>query len=666
MKADPETQATPRLGAMPDPAGVEFAVWSQDADRLWLCLFDTEGNETERLAMTRGRDAVHRLRVPGLGIGACYGYRADGLYDPAEGFCFDPDKLLVDPYATAIDRPFVQDPALAAPRGSGRDTAGLVPKSLVMAEGAPRAGRPRPLPEGALIYEVPVRGFTMRHRGVDPGIRGTLAALTEPAVLDHLRRLRVDAVELMPVAAWIDERHLPPLGLANAWGYNPVTFMALDPRLAPGGPDDLRRVAEALHDAGIALLLDVVFNHTGEADAAGATLSLRGLGCRSYFARDPGGGLTNVTGTGNTLDFTRPVVRRLALDAMRHLAGLGVDGFRFDLAPVLGRTADGFEADAPFFREIAADPLLSRCALIAEPWDIGHDGYQLGRFPGPFLEWNDRFRDDVRRFWRGDDGSIGALATRLSGSSDIFGGRSARRSRSVNFVAAHDGMTLADITAYTTKHNAANGEDNRDGHDDNLSWNCGVEGATGEEAVLASRRRDARALLATLFLSRGAILLTAGDEFGRTQRGNNNAYAQDNEITWLDWARRDIALENWTVALSELRRRCPSLRSMRFLSGKAWRGGFPDVEWRDEHGRPMTPALWEEPGRRCLAMVLATGETGRLAVLVNGDEAGRDFELPSRDGYRWRCMLPEIAGPAGVFNLAPRSIAVIEEERERE
>jgi glycogen operon protein len=422
---------------------------------------------------------------------------------------------------------------------------------------------------GGLIYEVAVRAFTMLHPDIPPSMRGRLAALTHPAVIAHLKKLRVSAVELMPVQAWIGERHLGPLGLNNAWGYNTMNFMAVDPRL--GTLNDLREAAAALHAEGIGLILDVAFNHTGESDAAGPVLSLRGLDEKAYYRHDAAGNLTNETGCGNTINADHPAARSLVLDSLRHFVlYAGVDGFRFDLAPVLGRTARGFSAQAPFFTELQSDPVLSDRLLIAEPWDVGPGGYQLGRFPADFLEWNDRYRDDVRRFWRGDAGAIGSFVTRIAGSSDVFPGS---RSRTVNYVAAHDGFTLRDLITYKEKHNEANGENNRDGSDQNYSWIGGP--------------RDARALLATLFASRGAIMLTAGDEFGRTQRGNNNAYAQDNEITWLDWANRDRDLEDYAATLADLRARHPEMSSPRFLRDE-------DVAWLQADGSPFNESAWRD------------------------------------------------------------------------
>lgn len=534
------------LGAHPTIRSTHFSVRAPDAREVTLCLFDADVER--RIAMTRAGDQW-QAEVPGVGPGQRYGYRVDS----------DPSKLLVDPYAVQIDRAFAYDPRLSAP---GEDTAAFVPKAVVP---VPWVDGPPPPPlfrPGGLIYELNIRGFTMRHPDVPENERGTVAALAHPAIIAHLQRLGVAAVELMPVVAWIDERHLPPLGLVNAWGYNPVAMMALDPRLAPGGIEELRRTVATLRDAGIGVILDIVLNHSGESDADGPTLSLRGLDPASY-AREPDGRLTNHAGTGNMLDFGRPHVRRLALDTLNHFARLGVDGFRFDLAPVLDRPA----FDGSFLAEIAADPVLSTRVMIAEPWDIGPDGYRLGRFPSHWLEWNDRFRDDARRFWRGD-GNAGALATRVAGSSDLFGERA---TRSVNFMAAHDGFTLADVVRFAHRRNEANGEGNRDGHAGEVSW-------------VADHPHDTvRALLATLFAARGTPMLTAGDEFGRTQHGNNNAYCQD-ELGWLDWEGRDRELEAFAAALSAFRRGGT-------LQDQAW---LHAADWRDPAERPMTPDHWRD------------------------------------------------------------------------
>ncbi|MGK2909736.1 MAG: glycogen debranching protein GlgX [Sphingobium sp.] len=580
----------PPLGAQVEAGGTRFAVWSP-ADALWLCLFEDD-QEIVRLPMAR-HGMVFSLFAPGVGEGTHYGFRADGPYDPAAGLWFDPDKLLLDPYATRIDRPFMHDPVLAARRGEGSDTAAIMPKGIV--ELSPRAvsASPPHFTPGGLIYELQVRSFTMLHPDVPEDQRGTLRALTHPAIIAHLQRLHVSAVELMPINAWIDERHLPPLGLSNAWGYNPASYFALDPRLAPGGMADLRDVVAALHAAGIGVVLDMVYNHDGESDADGTTLSLRGLDARSYFRHAEDGTLINDTGTGNSINCNHPVSRRLICDSMRYFVKYaGVDGFRFDLAPALGRLPHGFDRNAPLLREMADDPILQDRIMIAEPWDIGPGGYQLGQFGDGWLEWNDRYRDDMRRFWRGDSHMLGAFATRLAGSSDIFTGA---ETRSINYLASHDGFSLADVTAYADRHNHANGEDNRDGHGENFSWNNGAEGETDDPDVRAARRRDIKAMLSTLFLSRGTIMLTAGDEFGRTQRGNNNAYAQDNATTWIDWSGRDGELEQHSVVLAALRAASPSLRDIQLLSEDS-------VRWLSPEGSPMREEDWNAAHGDALAV----------------------------------------------------------------
>ena len=561
------------LGAHVAGGATRFAVRAPLAEALDLCLFD--GADEARHAMTRAGE-VWTLDLPGDRTGTRYAYRAHGPYAPERNLWFDPAKLLVDPYALELDRRFTQHPRLGQ---YGEDTADLVPRAIVTGPLPEVPPAPPRFQRGGLIYEVNVRGFTLLHPDVPPEQRGTIAALGHPAVVAHLSALHVSAVELMPIIAWIDERHLPPLGLANHWGYNPVAMMALDPGLAPGGVAELRAAVAALHEAGIGVILDHVFNHSGESDVHGGTLSLRGLDPAAY-ARSADGSLINDTGCGNTLDFSQPAVRQLMIDTLTHFVRhAGIDGFRFDLAPVIAR-GPGFDPDAPIFAEIAALGCLADRIMIAEPWDIGPGGYQLGRFPAHWLEWNDRYRDDVRRFWKGE-ATVGTLATRIAGSSDVFGQDCLQECRSVNFLAAHDGFTLADTVAYEHRRNHANGEDNRDGHGENHSWNCGAEGPTDEPAILARRAADVRALLGTLFVSTGTIMLTAGDEFGRSQHGNNNAYCQDMPV---DWDGRDTGLEAHVVALAARR----AERLGHFLH-------FPDAgRWLSPEGRPMTDREWQD------------------------------------------------------------------------
>ncbi|SMF06127.1 glycogen operon protein [Xaviernesmea oryzae] len=649
--------ASSSLGATLTADGCDFAVWSHHAERIELCLFDAEGKrETARHRLIRGRDDIHRASVPAVTAGRRYGYRAWGAYDPDNGAWFDPSKLLVDPYARELDRPFRHDAKLSL---FGVDTADLVPKAIVTRDPLARIGKPL-LPPGGFIYEVAVKPFTILHPAIPEKLRGTVAALAHPSIVAHLKNLGVDAIELMPVTAWIDERHLPALGLTNGWGYNPVAFMALDPRLCPGGVKELRETVATLHQAGIGVILDLVFNHTGESDRYGATLSMRGLDNLSYYRHVPGEPkgeqvhLVNDTGTGNTVACDQPHVRRLIVDTLRHfVVHAGVDGFRFDLAPVIGRTADGFDPRSETLSAMTADEALKDRVLIAEPWDIGPGGYQLGNFPEPFLEWNDRARDDIRRYWRGDQWTTGALATRLAGSSDIF--EKSGRTRTVNFLAAHDGFTLMDLVSNEGKHNEANGEQNRDGHNENFSWNNGVEGETDDPAVLEMRRRDVAALLSTLFASRGWIMLTMGDEAGRSQQGNNNAYAQDNEITWLDWSKIDKALIEHTASLAAIRKRFSAFSETGFFTGNG------DIEWLAASGEPMQVGDWENPDNPALGMALKTpdrqtGRETRLAVLFNRGVQPVTFVLP---GWGWKHF------PSGeLWNqvLPPRSVRFCIEE----
>lgn len=580
--------------------------------------------EVERTPLTLRLGDVHYGFVPGLVNGAHYGLRAEGPWAPEQGQRFDVEKLLLDPYATRITGPFRHLPELMR---RGAETSRLVPKAIAGHVPADAEALPPQPPQ--FIYEIPVRGFTMLHPDVPREKRGTVAALAEPAVIAHLKRLGVDTVELMPLAAWIDERHLPALGLSNAWGYNPVSLLAPDPRLAPGGLGEIRAAVEALHAAGIRVVLDVVLNHTGESDAQGATLSLRGLDEALYYRR-AGDALINDTGCGNTLALDKPPVLRLAMDALRSWAmRTGIDGFRFDLATVMGRTASGFSADAPLLCAIEQDPLLSRLIMIAEPWDVGPGGYRLGQFPARWQEWNDRYRDEVRRFWRGDAGA-GVFATRIAGSSDVFGGHRPPSS-GINFVAAHDGFTLRDAVTFAAKNNHANGEDNRDGNAHEPSWPGG----------------DARALLASLFLSRGTPMLTAGDEFGRSQRGNNNAYAQDNRTAWLDWSNADGRLTGFTAALSELRRALSPFLADAFLTEE-------NAQWFGADGGAVD---WRNADASVLGLVLMAGAK-RIALVFNRGGA-RALALPMRQGRRWTRLFCS----AGGDELPARSVSVFAEER---
>ena len=623
------------LGVTCRDRGANVAVVSRHATRILVCLFE-DGQEVARIPLTERLGEVHFGFVEGLRNGMRYGLRAEGPWAPEQGHRFDPAKLLLDPYATQIDSPFTHLPGLLQ---HGVRTTEMVPKAL--AGHVPADAQPLAPQRPGFIYEVPVRAFTKLHPQIPPEKRGTVAALAEPAIIQHLTRLGVDTVELMPLTAWIDERHLPALGLANAWGYNPVSFMAPDPRLAPGGLSEVRDTVAALHAAGLRVILDMVLNHTGESDIHGSTLSLRGLDHTLYY-RHAHGELVNDTGCGNTLALDEPAVLRLAMDALRSWAmRTGIDGFRFDLASVMGRTTQGFSTAAPLLAAIEQDPLLSGLTMIAEPWDVGPGGYRLGQFPPRWLEWNDRYRDEVRRFWRGDPHAAGDFATRIAGSSDIFETGKRPPSSGINFVAAHDGFTLKDAVTFATKQNDANGEANRDGNAAEPTWPGG----------------DAGALLSTLFLSRGTPMLTAGDEFGRSQRGNNNAYAQDNETTWLDWAGADERLIGFTASLSSLRRALSPFLADRFLSGIAREGDdFADAEWFGESGDPMD---WHEAQASVLGLTLSNGRK-RIALAFNRAAHAKPLHLPRRDGHRWTRLFCSSGESAA---LPPHSVSVFAEER---
>jgi glycogen operon protein len=658
------------LGVTSDPEGVNVAVASSTAGAIDFCLFDEAGREHRIRLPGRTGDVFHG-HVGGLRPGARYGLRAHGPYDPARGLRFDPGKLLIDPHATALDGPVKLHPSLFSPPTEGLDSAPHVPKGVVSGP-APEAAAPVIAPwDRTVIYEAHVRGLTRLHPALSPEIRGSFAALAHPAIVAHLQALGVTTLELLPAAAWIDERHLPPLGLSNYWGYNPIAFCAPDPRLAPGGWPEIRAATAALGEAGIEVILDVVFNHTGEGDALGPSLSLRGLDNRAYYWLDPAdpGRYLDYAGTGNALRCDHPQTVRLVMDALRTWTRRGgVAGFRFDLATALGRRATGFDPAAPLLAAIAQDPELRGLKLIAEPWDLGPHGRQLGAFPAAFGEWNDRYRDAVRRFWGWHGATRGELASRLAGSADLFHVKR-RPSRSVNYVVAHDGFTLADLVTYATKRNGANGEDGRDGTDANWSWTCGVDGPTADPQILARRQADQRALMATLMLSRGVPMIAMGAELGHSQEGNNNAYAQDNETSWIDWARASPDLTAFTGRLGRLRAEHPALRLDTFLTGQAVEGPDPDVRWLDADGAELSAGAWDDPEGAVLQMVLTTaspGEFDRVVVVLNRGEAPVEARLPDPgDGAAWAIELdsgdPERSGEPGdaFLTLAGRSVALL-------
>ena len=638
------------LGVSLSEGGVNVAVFSANATAIAFCTFDADGEtQTRRWVLPGKTGSVFHGFIPGVGAGANYALRASGPFAPEAGHRFAPETVLIDPYALALG-----------------------PHGLAVVVAPTEAAAILSIPwDQTVIYELHVRGFTKTHPGIPEAIRGTFAGLAHPVAIAHLQRLGVTSVELMPVATWTDERHLAPLGLSNYWGYNPVAFMVPDARLAPGGWDEVRMAVAALAEAGIETLLDVVFNHTGEGDALGPTLSWRGLDNASYYRLTPDNpaAYVNDAGTGNVLALDRPFPLRLVMDCLRTWRRLGgVNGFRFDLATVLGRRAEGFDPAAPLLAAIGQDPELRGLKLIAEPWDIGPGGYQLGRFPATWGEWNDRFRDDLRGFWAGDAVSLGTLAARLAGSQDLLPGHPV--SRSVNFIVAHDGFTLADLTSYDAKQNLANGELGRDGSGHERSWNHGVNGPSSDPAVEEARRRDQRALIASLIVARGTPMLAMGMEQGHSQGGNNNAYAQDNAISWLNWAAADPQLVAFTQRLIAIRRDHIALRADQALTGTtAGDEVHADVAWRTADGDTLTAAQWDDALGESLVMALAARDPvglDRVVVILHRGPDPTQATLPEpEDGYAWTLLAdsadPDRTGPRedDVVWAQPRSVQIL-------
>jgi len=641
------------LGATFDGLGVNFSVYSANAEKIELCVFDASGRrELKRFALPEWTDEVWHGYLPDAQPGLSYGYRAYGRYAPEEGHRFNPNKLLLDPYAKAMTGELRWTDAMygyqvKSPREDlsfdRRDNAMLMPKGVVTDSHFDwsRDVRPNTPWSETVIYEAHPKGLTKLFEEVQPSERGTFAALGNPKVIAHLKRLGVTALELLPIHSYIQDRFLQEKGLRNYWGYNTLNFFTPERSyFSTDSHDELRRSIRRLHAAGIEVILDVVYNHTCEGSEQGPTLSWRGLDNASYYrlVKDQPRYSINDTGTGNTLNLTKARVLQMVADSLRYWAtSFGIDGFRFDLGLTLGRTDDGFDPGAGFFDVIRQDPVLGRLKLITEPWDIGPGGYQLGNFPPSFAEWNDKYRDTVRKFWRGDHHQRADLAARLTGSADLFDRRARRPWASVNLLGAHDGYTLADTVAYEERHNEANGEDNRDGHSNNCSRNWGVEGPTDDPAINETRRRVMRSMLTTLFASLGTPMLVAGDEFGRTQGGNNNAYCQDNEISWLDWNQAKSpegeALIDFTARLVALRREYPMLRAGNFLYGdETPEQGLRDIEWWDERGVQLTPEDWHNPNGRALAMRRATelpgGEIQVVSLLLNASEGPLTFHMP--------------------------------------
>ncbi|HEY5899297.1 MAG TPA: glycogen debranching protein GlgX [Burkholderiales bacterium] len=686
-------------GATWDGEGVNFALFSAHATRVELCLFDASGQvETARIELPEYRDEVWHGYVPGIGPGAIYGFRVHGPYAPEEGHRFNPNKLLLDPYARAHIGALKWDAAVFGYRMGEedttfdeRDSAPCMPKAVVVDSNFDwkREKVWHPVPwDRTIIYETHVRGYTKLHPGVPERERGTFAGLACREVIEYIKALGVTTVELLPVHTFINDSFLLDKGLTNYWGYNSIGFFAPDPRYAADAAKCLQEFKEMVarfHDAGLEVIIDVVYNHTAEGNEKGPTLSFRGIDNASYYRLVPDKKrcYVNDTGTGNTLNLSHPRVIQMVTDSLRYwMQEMHVDGFRFDLGTILAREPGGFDTYNGFMKAAIQDPLLAEAKLVAEPWDCGPGGYQLGRFPPGWAEWNDRFRDTVRDFWRAE-ANAKALAPCLCASPDVFNHRGRQPWSSVNFITAHDGFTLNDLVTYNDKHNEANGEGNNDGHSHNRSWNHGAEGPSDDQAIRGLRKRQMKNMLATLLLSQGTPMLLAGDERARTQNGNNNAYCQDNEISWLDWKSDDATerLIRFVKKLTGLRHKYPILRQKRFLSGTySEELGVKDVTWVSTTGKEMTPAEWDDGNTRCFGMLLdgraqqsgirQRGQEATLLIIFNSWQDVVRFTLPAgAQGEAWQLVadtnmpdLPEGSrfGADHVYEVTARSLLLFE------
>ncbi len=686
------------IGATWDGQGVNFALFSEHATKVELCLFDAKGRrETERIELAEQTDQVWHCYLPEARPGLLYGYRVHGPFEPKSGHRFNPAKLLLDPYARDIagtvrwsDAHFGyrlghRQPDLSIDR---RDSAAGMPKCRVV-DTAFTWGDDRPLRtpwSETLICELHVKGFTQLHPEIAPALRGTYAGLATAPVIDFLQRLGVTAVELMPVHTFVDDRHLVEKGLSNYWGYNSIGYFAPDARYAAGDAmQEFKTMVKTLHSAGIEVILDVVYNHTAEGSELGPTLCFRGIDNAAYYRllAEDARFYMDYTGCGNTLNLRHPRVLQLIMDSLRYwVQEMHVDGFRFDLASALARELHEVDRLGAFFDIIHQDPVISRVKLIAEPWDLGEGGYQVGNFPAGWVEWNDRYRDSARAYWKGDGGLIGEFAYRITGSSDLYASSGRRPYASINFVTAHDGFTLQDLVSYNGKHNEANLDDNHDGSDRNLSWNCGAEGPSDDPEIVALRERQKRNLIATLLLSQGVPMLLAKDALSATQDGNNNAYCQDNELSWVDWQLDAGQQEflDFVRRVAGLRRDHPVFHRRSFFQGRSIKGGgVKDVLWLDPDGREMSDAEWKASFARCLGMFLAGSGLderdvhGRLVrddsflLLFNAHHEPVPFRLPGNEGESWELLFDTAEPDASVpsqrggeaYRIEGRSMALL-------
>ena len=678
-----------KLGATWDGRGTNFALFSANAEKVELCLFDRHAKrELERVALPERTDDVWHAYLPDVLPGQLYGYRVHGPYEPDHGHRFNPNKLLIDPYAKRlVGRVVWSDAHFAYRAGSPRqdlsfdrrDNARGMPKAMVIDEAFTWGDDQSPLVrwEDTVVYEAHVKGLTMQREDVPPGWRGLLSGLTAPGLIDHLKRLGVTSIELLPAHAFVDDRHLVERGLRNYWGYNTIGFFAPEPRYShDGGIDPFKSMVSRMHAAGIEVILDVVYNHTAEGNHLGPTLSFKGIDNASYYwlLPDKPRFYDDFTGCGNALNLTHPRVLQMVMDSLRYwVEACHVDGFRFDLASTLGRGPQGFDQRSAFFSAVRQDPTLKRVKLIAEPWDVGLGGYQVGGFPSEWSEWNDSYRRTLRHFWRGDGNLLGDLAKRMTASADIFQHRGRAPRASVNHVTVHDGFTLADLVSYEKKHNEANGEENRDGSDDNGGINCGVEGPTDDPAIIELRRALRRNQFACLMLAQGLPLLLAGDEVGNSQDGNNNAYCQDNEIGWVDWSRLGKEGDDLTDLigrLTDLRRRYPQLRPRHWLRGTR-PDGSREILWFTPKATEMTEKDWSFPEGRFLAYVLdqVADAAGPLFIVLNAAGEAIEFVLPPWPTCaRWNREVATVTGkdcsdqtsfePGKTSSAPPRSVTV--------
>ncbi len=677
-------------GANYDGKGTNFALFSDHATSVTVCLFDSEGKtETERVQLKECTNGIWHGYLEEVKPGQRYGYRVDGPWDPMLGQRFNANKLLLDPYARKLHGAIQWDDSLYGYTLStdedadlimdDRDSAGFMPKGIVVDSTIlVKAKKPNIRWPKSVIYEAHVRGLTMQHPLIPEDIRGTFAALSDPALISHLHKIGVTAIELLPIHAFTQDHYLIEKNLANYWGYNNLSYFAPEPAyMGSGELEEIARTVDSLHEAGIEVILDVVYNHTCEGNHLGPTLSWKGIDNLSYYRELPGEPrfYDNLTGCGNALNTSHPKVMQMIMDSLRMWATVyGIDGFRFDLALTLGRDKNGFNRDHALFHAMLQDPVLSQCKLIAEPWDVGPGGFQLGSFPPGFSEWNGDYRDITREFWTGKESLLSKFSSRFAASSDLFNEQNRRPWSSVNFITAHDGFTLHDLVSYNEKHNEANKEDNNDGANDNRSWNCGAEGETDSAEINALRSQQKRNFLATLFLSQGVPMLLAGDELNNSQGGNNNTYCQNNELGWVNWDKADDSLINFVGDLAALRKKYNAISRAEFLTGKLNEQGNSDVTWFNVNGEVMSDAHWNDPNNKSMVVkFVAPHQTNTekaepsILVFINASHVPIDAQIPCKDQHHWKHVLnsaehADINESDETLQLQPRSVYVFEGE----